>query len=421
MAMTERLLKFIDKCKSPFHTIDNAKSLLISNGYQELFENIKFDIVGGGKYFVTRNDSAMIAFEIPQGGINGFHMVASHGDSPSFKLKENAEMMVEGSYVKLNVEGYGGMIMSTWFDRPLSVAGRIFIDTKNGIQSKLVDIDEDLMVIPNLAIHMNRDANNGMKYNAQIDLCPLVAITHDIKEFPEYLAQGFGVNKEDILGRDLYLYTREEGKVIGMNKDMILAPRIDDLTCVYTSLEALIDSKTNSFVNVAIIMDNEEVGSATRQGADSDFLMNTLKRIVYAMDGDDETYMRLIADSFMISADNAHALHPNYGVKQDPTNRPKLNGGVVIKFAGNQKYTTDGYSGSFIKKICKEAGVPHQIYFNRSDMAGGSTLGNISVSQVSVRSADIGMAQLSMHSAVEMAGAKDVEYMYKALKGFYNM
>ncbi|MFI3238674.1 MAG: M18 family aminopeptidase [Lachnospiraceae bacterium] len=416
---TKELLSYIDKSKSPFHAIDVTRAFLQGEGFEELNEKASWSIKKGRSYFVTRNDSSIIAFTTPKNAVAGFHMVASHSDSPSFKVKEHGEMGVEGVYTKLNVERYGGMIMNTWFDRPLSVAGRLYVNSEKGIVRKLIDIDEDMMVIPNLAIHMNREINDGYKYNAQTDMCPLVCVSTGTDKFMEYVASAAGVKAEDILGQDLYLYTRESGRVIGMEKDMILSPRLDDLACAYTSVQALAESIPTDYINVCAILDNEEVGSSTRQGADSDFLENTLKRIVYAFGGTEETYMKAIADSFMISADNAHALHPNHTAKADPTNRPVLNGGIVIKYSSNQKYTTDAKTGSVMKKICMDAGVPFQTFYNRSDMLGGSTLGNISTTHVSVPSVDIGMPQLAMHSAVETAGVKDVAYMVQAFKGFY--
>ena len=413
------LLTYIGRSPSPFHAIEAAKNMLVQAGFVEVSEKEKWELEKGGSYFVTRNDSAIIAFQIPESGVKGFHMVASHSDSPSFKIKEQAELTCEQAYTKLNVEKYGGMIMSSWFDRPLSVAGRVYVNTPEGIRKKLICFDDDLMVIPSLAIHMNREMNNGVKYSAQTDMCPLVSTCADKTLFCKMLAEKAGVTAEEILGHDLYLYTRQPGLVLGSEKDMLLSPRLDDLECVYGSIQAMIESKPEKFVNVCAVLDNEEVGSSTRQGADSDFLYNTLKRIVYSFGGKEESYMQAIAESFLISADNAHAVHPNHPEKADPTNRPVLNGGIVIKYSGNQKYTSDAFTGSVMKKLCMDAEVPYQIYYNHSDVQGGSTLGNISTAHVSVASVDIGLPQLAMHSAVETAGAKDVEYLVKVLKEYY--
>ena len=415
----EGLFSFIDKSPSPFHAIEAMKEMLTEAGFIEVQENKSWELKKGGSYFVVRNDSAIIAFQLPNEEVKGFHMVASHSDSPSFKIKENAELTLDKAYTKLNVEKYGGMIMSSWFDRPLSVAGRVYVHAEQGIEKRMIHFDEDLLVIPNLAIHMNREVNNGVKYSAQMDMCPVLSTTADKAQFGTLLAEKAGVNAEDVLGQDLYLYTRQKGLVVGVDKDMIMSPRLDDLECAYGSMQAMIESTPDRFVNICAVLDNEEVGSGTRQGADSDFLYSTLKRIVYAMGGNEETYMQAVAESFLISADNAHALHPNHPEKADPTNRPVLNGGIVIKYSGNQKYTSDAFSGSVMKKLCMDAEVPYQVFYNHSDVLGGSTLGNISTAHVSVASVDIGLPQLAMHSAVETAGVKDIEYLIKALKEFY--
>ena len=417
----EGLFSFIDKSPSPFHAIEAMKEMLTEAGFIEVQENKSWELEKGSSYFVVRNDSAIIAFQLPNEEVKGFHMVASHSDSPSFKIKENAELTLDKAYTKLNVEKYGGMIMSSWFDRPLSVAGRVYVSAEQGIEKRMIHFDEDLLVIPNLAIHMNREVNNGVKYSAQTDMCPVLSTTADKAQFVTLLAEKAGVNAEDVLGQDLYLYTRQKGLVVGADKDMIMSPRLDDLECAYGSMQALIESTPDKFVNICAVLDNEEVGSGTRQGADSDFLYSTLKRIVYAMGGNEETYMQAVAESFLISADNAHAIHPNHPEKADPTNRPVLNGGIVIKYSGNQKYTSDAFSGSVMKKLCMDADVPYQVFYNHSDVLGGSTLGNISTAHVSVASVDIGLPQLAMHSAVETAGVKDVEYLIKGLKEFYKL
>lgn len=417
----EGLFSFIDKSPSPFHAIEAMKEMLTEEGFIEVQENKSWELKKGGSYFVVRNDSAIIAFQLPNEEVKGFHMVASHSDSPSFKIKENAELTLDKAYTKLNVEKYGGMIMSSWFDRPLSVAGRVYVSTEQGIEKRMIHFDEDLLVIPNLAIHMNREVNNGVKYSAQTDMCPVLSTTADKAQFVTLLAEKASVNAEDVLGQDLYLYTRQKGLVVGADKDMLISPRLDDLECAYGSMQAMIESTPDKFVNICAVLDNEEVGSGTRQGADSDFLYSTLKRIVYAMGGNEETYMQAVAESFLISADNAHAVHPNHPEKADPTNRPVLNGGIVIKYSGNQKYTSDAFSGSVMKKLCMDADVPYQVFYNHSDVLGGSTLGNISTAHVSVASVDIGLPQLAMHSAVETAGVKDIEYLIKALKEFYKL
>lgn len=413
------LFDYIQNSPSPFHTIKEAKRLLLNAGFAELCEQDDWAVKKGGSYFVVRNDSAIIAFKVPETGFKGFHMVASHSDSPAFKIKENGALKGADGCVKCNVEKYGGMIMSTWFDRPLSIAGRVCVDTGKGIENKLINFDEDLLIIPNLAIHMNRNVNDGVKYSTQTDMCPVYTTSLEAESLETRIASKVGVSKEAILGQDLYVYTRQVGTMVGAEQDMIVAPRLDDLECVYASMQALVETTPNEYISVCAVLDNEEVGSATIQGADSDFLVTTLKRIVYGLGGTEVSYMKAVAESFMISADNAHAIHPNHPEKADLNNRPVLNGGIVIKYSGNQKYTSDAFTGSVMKKICNEANVPYQVFYNHSDVLGGSTLGNISTAHVSVKSVDIGLAQWAMHSAVETAGAKDVTYLVDALKVYY--
>lgn len=420
------MLEFIEKSPSCYQVVGNVQKELETAGYVPLMENRKWELSSGGKYYLTRNGSSLIAFSIPEGkgGTSipetaGFHMIASHSDSPCFKVKEEPEIRVEEQYVKLNVEKYGGMILSTWLDRPLSLAGRVVAADGEDIVIKNVAVDKDLFVIPNVAIHMSRDMNKGVEYNAQTDMLPLYGGAENEGSFRELIAEAAGVKSEDILGGDLFLYNREKGRIFGANGEFICAPRLDDLECVYASLQAMLRAVPDRYINLMIVFDNEEVGSTTRQGAASTFLQDTLKRICGAVGMAEDGYHRLLAESFMISADNAHAVHPNHPEKADPTNRPYLNGGIVIKYHGSQKYTTDAVSAAIMKKICEKAGVPWQTYANRSDIAGGSTLGNLSAAQVPVSTVDIGLPQLAMHSAYETAGAKDVEYMIRAMECFY--
>lgn len=415
----EECLKFIDESVSCYHAVAAVEKRLIKEGFTVLDEKNAWRLMPGGSYYVKRNDSSIIAFRVPEKEIKGFHIVASHSDSPSFKLKTNPEISAGEKYLCLNTEGYGGMIYSTWFDRSLSVAGRVVICSGGEPSCLNVNIDKDLLVIPSLAIHMNREANKGMEFNPQKDLLPFMGNIQDKGCLMGEIAQIAGVREEEILGTDLYLYVREKGKVLGASEELLLSPRLDDLECVYGSVEAIRKEKPLDYCSVCAVFNNEEVGSLTRQGAASTFLKDTLTRIGEAFQKTGSDYLRLIADSFMISADNAHALHPNYPDKSDPTNKPVLNGGIVIKHHGGQKYTTDGYTEAIMKNICKLAEVPYQDYHNRSDIAGGSTLGNLSSAQVAVPTVDIGLPQLAMHSAVETAGRWDVEYLVKALRVFY--
>jgi len=425
----KEMLAFIEKSPTCFHAVSNVAELLTEAGYMPLEEKTTWEIAPGKAYYVVRNDSSVIAFSIPDRmeKLKGFHIVATHSDSPSFKVKETPEMIVDDRYVKLNTEKYGGMILSTWLDRPLSVAGRVVVrSTENNeeiLSTKLVNIEKDLFVIPNVAIHLNRDMNKGVEYNPQTDMLPLFGGCGEgcgKGSLLKLVAKEIGVEPEKILGQDLFLYVRDRGRILGENGEYVLSPRLDDLQCVYASAKAMAESKPEQYINVCAVFDNEEVGSGTAQGADSTFLQDILHRICDSLGMQGSDCCRLVADSFLISADNAHAVHPNHPEKADPTNRPYLNGGIVIKYHGSQKYTTDAFSGAKMKSICEKAGVPWQTYANRSDILGGSTLGNISTSHVSVASVDIGLPQLAMHSAVETAGAQDTEYAIKTFKAFYS-
>ena len=416
----EELFQFIENSPSCFHAIETIRKKLNAEGFIELVEGRSWQIEKGKKYYVTRNLSSIIAFKIPENDFKNFHIVASHSDSPTFKIKENAEIEVNNKYVKLNTEKYGGMICSTWFDRPLSIAGRILVKEGNLVKTHLVNIDKDLVIIPNLAIHMNRAVNDGYKYNAQIDMLPLYGDNTSKGSLMKTVAQSVGVEEDSILGTDLFLYNRMRGTKIGANSEYISSPRLDDLECAYASLSAFLSETNSNSASVYCVFDNEEVGSGTKQGADSTLLYDVLRRINMCLGNSEEDYYKLIASSFMISADNAHALRPNYSDKSDPTNKVYINDGIVIKYNANQKYTTDAVSASIFKSICDSVNVPYQTFTNRSDILGGSTLGNISNAHVSLNTIDIGLAQLAMHSTYETAGAKDVTYLIEALKAFYN-
>lgn len=419
--MTKQLLAFLDEGKSPYHVIQNLMQEMIKNGFTQLKEQEPWKLEKGKGYFVCRGETSLIAFTVPKREPQGYRITASHSDSPTFKLKENPEIAVEGKYVKLNTEKYGGSIHASWLDRPLSVAGRLVVKKKEGLQSVPVFLDKDLLVIPNVAIHMNREVNKGIEYNAQVDMQPLYAMGSETGLLKKQLAEAAGVAEEEILGQDLFLYVRQKAVCLGANEEFILSPRLDDLQCVFACKKAFLESaaKETDFINVCAVFDNEEVGSTTKQGADSTFLEDVLYRVAKGLSCTKERYLMLLADSFLISADNAHGVHPNHPEKSDPTNRPFLNGGIVIKYHGNQKYTTDGMTGAFVRELCQRAKVPYQTYANRSDVPGGSTLGNISAAHVSIPAADIGLSQLAMHSAVETAGREDTGYAVKMLKLFY--
>ena len=415
----EALLSFIRKSPTAFQAAAQLKERFLAEGFTELKEKDRWKIERGKSYVVTRNSSALIAFTIPEEGSLRFHIMAGHSDSPTFKIKENPEICVEAAYTKLNVEKYGGVLMSTWFDRPLSVAGRILTEENGEICEHLISLDKDLLVIPNLAIHMNREVNDGYVYNVQKDLLPLYASGEKKGSFLSMIAKEAGVNEEDILGHDLFLYNREQGSVWGPEGEFVSAPRLDDLECVYASMEGYLKGKKEKNIAVYCVLDNEEVGSTTRQGAASTFLKDTLMRLCMGRGEDKEAYMMALAQSFMLSMDNAHALHPNYPDKADPVNRPVINGGIVLKFNANQKYCTDAVSGAAFKALCKKADVPVQVFVNRSDLIGGSTLGNIANSHTAMVTADIGLAQLAMHSCYETAGVEDLSIMIKASEEFF--
>lgn len=414
---TQKLFDFLDASPTCYHAVANVKECLEKQGFEELSEKEVYSLEAGKGYYVVRNDSSIIAFVLPKEEAKGFRMIASHSDSPCFKLKENPEVTLENAYVKFNVEKYGGMILSTWLDRPLSVAGRVVVKERNGFAAKLVDFEENLCIIPNVAIHFNREINKGIEYNPQVDMQPLWSDNKEDKIY-DMIAKKLEVEAEQILGADLFVYNKEKSAFIGKDKAFFGAPRIDDLGCVYGSLEGFLNSGNSDYVKMYCVFDHEEVGSRTRQGADSDFLASTLERLAKAM-GWEDNLSRMYADSLLISADNGHALHPNHPEKSDAGNRPVLNGGIVIKYHGNQQYTTDAYTGAMVKDICKQAEIPYQTFHNRSDIMGGSTLGNISISHCSIPSADIGLPQLAMHSAYETAGTKDVEYLVKFAKAVY--
>ena len=416
---TQELIDFIKKSPSCYHVIHNIAAELEEAGYEQLNEAKEWTLHKGGRYFVTRNQSSLIAFTLPEETLGGFLICASHSDSPTFKLKSNYEMTVDDRYLKLNVEKYGGMICSTWLDRPLSVAGRVVVNRGDGIESVLVNLDRDLCLIPNLAIHMNRQINEGYAYNAQKDMLPLLGEGIAKGKLKELLAEAAGVEEEALLGYDLFLYLREDGRIWGAEQEFYSSPKIDDLQCAFASKEAFLQAENTGMSKVLAIFDNEEVGSTTKQGADSTFLSDVLNRIGLCMGINGEDMIRAYSRSFMLSADNAHGVHPNYMEKADPTNRTYMNNGIVIKYNANQKYTTDGMSAAVFKEICKEAAVPTQTYVNRSDIPGGSTLGNIANSHISINTVDIGLAQLAMHSPYETAGTKDALYMLEGVKAFY--
>ena len=417
--ITKALMKFIEKSPTAFHAVETMEERFLEEGFTQLYEKDAWELIPGGSYFVTRNHSEILAFSIPENVSHRFRIMVSHSDSPAFKIKENPEITVEDTYVKLNVEKYGGMLMAPWFDRPLSIAGRVIVDQNGELQEKLICFDRDLVLIPNLSIHLNREVNDGYSYNAQKDLLPLFGEASSKKTLLSLIAENLKVDETDILGHDLFLYNRVPGTIWGADREFFSIGRLDDLQCAYSSMEGFLSAKRQESIAVHCVLDNEEVGSGTKQGAASSFLRDTLLRINRGLGRSYEDYLRTLADSFMVSADNAHALHPNYADKADPVNRPLLNKGIVIKFNASQKYCTDGVSAAIFRKLCKEADVPVQILTNRSDIPGGSTLGNISNTQVALNAVDVGLPQLAMHSPYETGGVKDTAYLIRAAEALF--
>ena len=416
----EQFLNYAESSPTAFHAVANLKEDLKQAGFRELKEKDPWFVDGGEKYFVTRNDSAIIAFTVPRSGFAPFRIAAAHSDSPTFKLKPHFEDTVEGAYLRLNVEKYGGMIMSTWLDRPLSIAGRLVIRENNKIATRLVNLDRDAVLIPNMPIHFNRQVNEGYNWNPQVDLLPLYGEGNAAGKLMKELADAAEVSAQDILSHDLFLYSRQPGSIWGADDAFFSCGRIDDLECAWGCMTAFLNSESRDAISVCAVFDNEEVGSLSKQGANSNFLYDTLTRAGFALGASDGEIRAAMADGFMVSADNAHAVHPNHPEKYDRQNRTFMNQGVVIKHNANQKYTTDAVSDAVFTLVCEQANVPVQHFANRSDVPGGSTLGNLSNAHVSLNTVDIGLAQLAMHSACETAGTRDLDYLIRAMEAFWN-
>lgn len=412
----EELLSFIAASPTAFHACRNLAERLAGEGYTELREQDAWALQQGGRYFVRRNGSALIAFRIPRGGVKGFLMMAAHADSPSFKIKEHAAVPTAGMYTRLNVEKYGGMLCASWMDRPLSVAGRAAVRQDGRIVMKLVNIQRDLLLIPHVAIHMDRSVNDGKKFDPNTDMLPLFGDSEAAGDFDRLIAESLGIKQENVLATDLFLYPRTPGSIWGARGEYLSSPRLDDLQCVFGCTEGFLQAEEGENVPVLCVFDNEEVGSGTKQGAGSSFLQDVLARAAESCGAE---LRRCLAGSFLVSADNAHALHPNHPEYADRNDRPEMNKGIVVKYNANQRYTTDAVSAAAFTELCRKAGVPTQRFTNRADLPGGSTLGNISTAHVSVDSVDIGLAQLAMHSAYETAGTKDTEYLIRAARAYY--
>ena len=423
------LVDFLYDSPSACHGVKATQKILDENGFIEIKETDKWDLQAKGKYYVIKNDSALIAFEVGTGDIEeaGLRLIGAHTDVPGFRIKPNPQMISEGKYVKLNTEVYGGPILHTWFDRPLSIAGKVSLKGASPLkpETRLVNINKPLLIIPSLAIHMNREVNEGFKINRQVDTLPLLGLINDKLEKEDYLmnilAEELQVNKEDILNFELGLYEYEKGMLIGMNEELISSGRFDDLWMVFAGIKALVDSRENAATKVMICIDNEEIGSLTAEGANSTLLNNILERIALGLGKDREGYYRTLANSIMISADLAHAVHPNLGDKHDPTNRPVLEGGPVLKIAASGSYSTDSFNGAVFAGVCEAAGVPFQKFVNRSDVRGGTTIGPVTAANLTIPVIDMGAPVLGMHSIRELASVKDNYYTVKAFTEFFSL
>ena len=425
----ENMLDFIYESPTQFNAVAVSAEILEKNGFEKLNPKENWKLEVGKKYYTTKNSSALVAFKVNSDEIEkeGFRIIGSHTDSPGFRIKPNAEMESCGAYLKLNTEGYGGMILSTWLDRPLAMAGRVFLRGENPFKplEKIVNINKPVCIIPNLAIHMNRSINDGYKYNKQTDMLPLVGLINEQLEKDNYmvklLASELNVEIEEIIDFDIFLYEYEKGCFTGANEEFISTGRLDNLSMYYSSVEALLDSDSKSGISIAVGFDNEEVGSSTKQGADSNMLLNILERICISLGKDRQQFFEAIENSFIISSDLAHAVHPNVNSMADPTNRPIMGKGPVIKVHAGQAYTSDGYSISVYKEICRECGVEYQEFVNKSDQRGGSTIGPISSTHIDIPSVDIGAPILSMHSIRELGCSEDFYNTYKTFVKFYEI
>ncbi|MEN9443214.1 MAG: hypothetical protein RIS47_104 [Bacteroidota bacterium] len=426
--ISTQLLDFINNSPSQYHATENSAIYLTKHGFTELQFYAKWNLIPCGKYFVRRNMSTLVAFVVGTEPLaeQGFRIVASHTDSPGFKVKPQPDQFTNSHYHKLNTEVYGGPIFSTWLDRPLSLAGRVSLRSANPLtpNNKLLRIAHPLLVIPNLAIHLNRDINDGKSFNAQIDMLPILGQIGDQfahRSLSRIIADELNVAATDVIDFDLHLYDTQPGSIVGANSEFISSARLDNLAMVHASLLALATSTPAKATNLISLFDNEEIGSQTKQGAGAPILKQIMQRIVSNLGGSDEDYFRALHHSFMISADMAHAVHPNFPEKHDPNLRPEINKGPVVKVHAGQKYTTDSDSSAVYEMICQEAEIPYQKFVNRSDLRGGSTLGCISATHVDIRSVDIGNPMLSMHSIRELAGTSDHKYIVKSFECLFKI
>jgi aspartyl aminopeptidase len=425
----EDLIDFIYASPNPFHAVRNVKAALLRKGFKQLDRGFTWNLEKGGKYFSTKNDSALVAFTVGTGKVEekGFKIIAAHTDSPCLKIKPFAELISDKNYLKLNVETYGGAILSTWLDRPLSMAGRIVLRSSNPLEpeTKFINIKKPILIIPNLAIHFNREVNENKVFNKQIDMIPIAELIDREFSYDNYLkkllSEHLNCEFDQILDFDLFLYEFDKGNIIGVKDEFISSSRLDNLAMVHAGVEALLESEPSETSNVMACFDNEETGSMTKQGAASPFMKDVLRRVSWAINTQRDAFYRAKTNSFAISADMAHAVHPNFPEKHDPVLRPQINQGPVIKINANQKYTTDAVSGAVFEMLCQKAGVPFQRFVNRSDIVGGSTLGSISTTQMDIRTVDVGSPLLAMHSIRELSGVLDHYYMKRVFEKFFSL
>lgn len=421
--LNDELIAFLNESHNEYLAANAIRNILSKSGFKEIKENETWNLKENSKYFFLRNGNSLVAFITPY-RLNKsefyYKIISSHLDSPALKLKENPAVSTN-FYEKWKVEVYGGLINSTYVDRPLGLAGRLIVKTKNGLETRIVDTKKAVAIIPNVAIHQNRNINNGFIYNPQVDLLPLAGTGEKAHYFDEIISS-FLKDDEELVSYDLYLYNFDRAQYVGFNDDLICGQKEDDLSSAFLSLKALIDSETNhneSGIKIAAFFNNEETGSLSFSGADSDLLKSTLRRIALSFNVKEDEYLTAIKKSFVLSADNGHAIHPNHPEMSDDKNLCLLNKGILLKFNSNMAYTSDAFTSAFVKTLCKDNNIPYQVFFNRSDVRGGSTLGNISISQESILTADIGMPQLAMHSAFETIGSYDTKYMFDLMLAFY--
>ena len=421
--LNDELIAFLNESHNEYLAANLIRKILSKSCFKEIKENEAWNLKENSKYFFLRNGNSLVAFVTPY-RLNKsdfyYKIISSHLDSPALKLKENPAVCTN-FYEKWKVEVYGGLINSTYVDRPLGLAGRLIVKTKNGLETRIVDTKKAVAIIPNVAIHQNRNINNGFIYNPQVDLLPLAGVDGKAHYFDEIISS-FLKDDEEIVSYDLYLYNFDRAQYVGFNDDLICGQKEDDLSSVFLSLKALVDSETNyneTGIKVAAFFNNEETGSLSFSGADSDLLKSTLRRIALSFNVKEGEYFAAIKKSFVLSADNGHAIHPNHPEMSDDKNLCILNKGILLKFNSNMAYTSDAFTSAFVKTLCKENNIPYQVFFNRSDVRGGSTLGNISISQESILTADIGMPQLAMHSSFETIGSEDTKHMFDLMSCFY--